>query len=362
MKKQKYLFLAAIAIVAMIAVIFFGCEKDKTDSTTQLNKTETLELSSRIEEFQMMQELVDSGNKTDDVMSVEEMRQILDIMVNYEHSRHMISCERNVLDTLYVTMPRVDQDGNVKATDVVATYESLVLELVKHIEMAQDGRNIPSYFSIVMPVGNRGEWCIKVVFLRGAEKRETKNNRSICDDEGPFLDGEDYWYWGDSLGKCKYDPVTCTSDAAQQLSEEFEFVIPAGHQGESYYIWNVVHAIYRPCSIPIPDINSDYYVDPDMEDCADTWLFYYVSSNNDDLCIFWDELNCYWRSINRNIVAPSAPLHYYPGPTPVINIPYHCCHINSYGFNDANYYYKVHAAHVIYCCIDWYETPDPPLN
>lgn len=364
MKKHKKLLFVTMIIVAVVATFFVGCKKEKTEVLNNPEKSETQELHNRIKAFQTLCDAVNSGTKADGTMTVEEMRQILDLTSNYEYSQHMTYCVGTVLDTLHVAMPIVDNEGNVSENDVVATYSAFETELQKCLAAVNDGKNLPSYFSILMPEnGAKDIDEIEIVFIRGIEGEYPKENaKSRDDDDGPFIEGIDYWHWGDSLGLCKPDPISCTSDAAQQLSEEFVFVIPDEHQGESYTISNVVHAIYRPCNHAVPDYESIYYVDPNMEDCAETWLFCNISDFDDDICLLWYELNCYWRSIIRNIVDPSAPLHYAPGGNPALAPPYHCCIIDPRSFQFETYYFKIHTAHVIYCDICWTGNETPPIH
>lgn len=368
--KKKNLFIATLLVVAATTIAVVSCKKEKNETRSQHEKTEMQSLVNRIKVFQTLCESVQSGIKADGVMSVEEMRQNLDLTANYEHSEHMTYCENTILDTLYLAMPPVDEDGNVAEMDVVATYEAFETELGKHMEMCNDGRILPSYFSIVMPEkGVRAEEGIRIVFLRGEEGQEAKGNRNTCDGDGPFNGPYDYWYWGDNLGRCKWDPYNATADATDVLSQHFGFVIPEEHLGESYFVYNVVHVNYRPCDRDVQYGYSLYYEDPNMEDCADTWLFCHITSIPVDLCIDWNELNCYWRSINRNIVDADAPLHYtYLSDHYNVPVPYHCCYIswnrfyveNDYG--RLGHYYQIHVAHVTYCDVSWAENPLPPFD
>lgn len=364
MKKMKIMLLSTMVIVAMAATFFVGCKKEKNEALTQPEKTEAQTLMNQIMAFQTLCESVNSGMKTEGVMSVEEMRQNFDLITNYEHSEHLTCCVNTVLDTLYLAMPPVDENGNITNMDAVTTYETFETEFQNHMEMVNDGRNIPSYFSIVMPEKTgKAEENITIVFLRGEERKEAKNSRNTLDDDGPFIQGLDNWYWGNNLGRCKWEIVNAHSDAAEQLTEEFVFVIPPEHQGENYLISNVFHVNYRPCEPNIPTITSQYYVDTDMEDCADTWLFCYRTTDSIDFCVMYSELNCYWRSIERNIVDPDAPLHFILHPDyNSLQVPYHTCSIHWNRFsrieNNGLYYYQVHYAHVIYCNILW-NGPNP---
>ena len=364
--KKSILFSIFVMVVA-VTVAVVSCKKEWHETVNLSEKTETQTLMYQIKAFQTLRESVKSGIKAEGYMSVEEMRHNLDLTANYEHSEHMTYCENTILDTLYLAMPPVDEDGNVKVSDVLATYETFEAELQQHMERVDDGSSLPSYFGIVMPgKDEKAEDCIAVVFLRGEEGKEAKGDRNTLDGDGPFLEDLDTWYWGGDLGKCKWDPYNATSDASEQLSYKFGFVIPEEHQGQNYYVYDVVHMNYRPCN---PDVFvgfSNYYVDPNMEDCADTWLYCHVSSVPVDPCLYWDELNCYWRSIKRNIVDPDAPLHYATIHHGNILVPYHCCLIGWYRFYHEferfGQYYQIHVAHVTYCNIHWEESPLPPVD
>lgn len=360
MNRRKLFFaIMVMAIATIVAAVVVSCKKEKTNVTYENSDKEVAALINRINEFQELRDAIHFGNRNGGTMTVEEMRQILDLTSNYEYSQHMSYCVGTILDTLRIPMPTVDSEGNVSENDVVATYEAFETELQKCMDAANDGRDVPSYFSILMPKdGERDINEIEIVFIRGMLGDNAKGNNNR-DNDGPFLEDIDNWFWGDSLGLCKSYPYDCTSDAAQQLSEEFVFVIPAEHQGESYTISDVFHVNYKPCSHPIPNITSHYYIDPYMEDCADTWLFLYYSPYEDESpCIPWDEMNCYWRSINRNIVDPSAPLHFYQN----YASPYHCCIIEPQKFYFDGDYFKVHVAHVIYCDIQWSGNVTPPID
>ena len=352
MKKYSSIVVVAILIVATAATLFIGCKKEKDEAQSQPEKTETQALMDKIKVFQTIREYVNSGIKTEGVMTIEEMRQYLDLMSNYEHSEHMTCCVNTVLDTLFLAMPLVNADGNVTNTDVVETYETFETELQKCMESISDGRNIPSYFSIIMPQKiEKAEEKITVVFVRGVESNDAKGNRNTMDDDEPFIENVDNWTWGENLGLCKGNPLNATSDAAQRLSEQFYFEVPEEHQGELYYVFDVNHTNYRPCLLELPTVSSEHRVDTLMEDCADTWLFYQTSLNPEEPCIRWFEMNCFWRSINRNIVDLNAPLHYHDYNN--MTLPYHTCSIIDYKFLENGYIHYVHYAHVIYCNILW---------
>ena len=359
MKKIR-IFFAILAVALVTAVAIVSCKKEQNKVASLADTSEAMTLMNRIKLFHELCEAVNAGIKAEGTMTLEEMRQILDLTSNYDYSKHMTSCENTILDTLYVPMPPVDEEGNVTEMDVVSTYETFETELQQLMAKVEDNRDVHSYFSIVMPKDvERAEGYITVVFIRGEESKEARGGRNTYDEDGPFVEGND-WYWGDDLGLCKWDPVNATADATDMLSNKFGYVIPEGHQDEIYFVQNVMHVNYRPCEHLVPYVSSHYYVDINMEDCADTWLFYYASLSPSDLCLMWYDLNCYWRSINRNFVDSGAPLHHPDFNT--TNSPYHCCFITWHRFYADGYYHQVHVAHVTYCDVVWENDPLPPVD
>lgn len=363
MKNTKAILHMAILIVVLVATFFVGCKKEKNEDLTQPKKTEAQALINKITAFQTLCESVDSGVKTEGVMSVEEMRQNLDLVTNFEHSEHMTPCVNTVLDTLYIAMPPVDIDGNITNMDVVTTYETFEKELLNRMETINDGRHIPSYFSILMPEKNaKAEENITIVFVRGEERIESKGSRNILDEDEPFIEDFDDWIWGMNYGFCKPDLINATTDASERLSLQFQFETPPEHQGEIGVISDVFHVNYRPCSDEIDNITSEFYIDNEMEDCADTWLFFQPTIVPENfLCILAFEMNCFWHSIHRNIADASAPLNSHEHPyLHNLEVPYHECSIHWSQFRNTkidspyyDYYFQVHYAHVIYCNLHW---------
>ena len=354
MKKMYKTVVMATLVVMTVAAILVGCKKEKNENTTaKANNSEASALLHRIEAFQALRDAVNAGAKTDGSMTVEEMRQILDLTTNYEHSEHMAYCENTILDTLHVTMPAIDGEGNVSESDVVATYNAFEMALERCMTAANDGRDVPSTFSIVMPeVGAKDDEDIDIVFVRGTESTE----RGTTSD-GPFSKD---WFWGKGLGLCKPNPFnTDEGDATTRLTPYFAFHPDPQHQGQTYILSNVIHTVYRPCQQLVPYITSIYYVDTLM-DCADTWLYCLLTNDIlDDRCLFYDDLNCYYESIMRNIVAPGAPLHFAPIASAAPPA-YYACIIDwrefpAWGLE--NSFYKIHIAIVTYADVIWTDNP-----
>ena len=353
MKKKTIMCVATLIVAAIVSVTVVSCKKDKDGMVTKTTNSEAQALLNRIEAFQTLRDAVNSGAKADGSMTVEEMRQALDLVSNYEHSEHMTYCLNTVLDTLHVAMPVVDGEGRVSETDVVATYNAFETALEKCMLGVKDGMDVPSYFSIVMPKsGAKDDDDINIVFLRG-EADEAPGYEEHTS-EGPFREGDNF-VWGGNGGYC--DPpmgINIATDAAKELTKKFKYTPDPEHIGQTYIPYNVEHIGYAPCADTALLPGYVYYVDPNMDDCAPTWLFYY--EGEDDPCIYYDEMNCYWRSIRRNIALPYAPLHYGP----LTNSPYHECRIIDWVYYRRTR--KVHLAYVVYCQKTWSEPILPPVH
>lgn len=299
----KNMVVAAVAVATAVAILV-SCKKEKNEGTVvRFNSSEVNILLNRIKSFKHLRETVNAGAKTNGSMTVEEMRQILDLTSNYEHSEHMTYCVNTVLDTLHVTMPAIDGEGNVSETDVVATYNAFETALEECMLAVNDGREVPSKFSIVMPDSNaKDDEDIAIVFTRGEASEDSLTN------DYPFSQGDDR-IWGRDLGMCDPIGLNCTSDAADKLTECFTFDRTPPQEGMVLILTNTHYVTYTVYYKPPFDW---YYWDPIVTTpCTDHWLFYYVGPVTDEPCITWEELNCYWSNINSEVVNPTAPLHYH---------------------------------------------------
>lgn len=249
--KKTIMCVAALIVAAIVSVTVVSCKKDK-DEVVKATNSEAQALLNRIEAFQTLRDAVNSGVKADGSMTVEEMRQALDLVSNYEHSEHMTYCLNTTLDTLHVAMPAVDGEGYVSNADVVATYNAFETALETCMLGVKDGMDVPSYFSIVMPeIGTKDNEDIDVVFLRG-EADEAPGNEEHTSN-GPYREGIDDWKWGLDLGPC--DPTGYTGrmiDAADKLTQQFVFTPDSQHQGQTCILQNVEHVVYTPSDYNLP--------------------------------------------------------------------------------------------------------------
>ena len=154
--KKSIMCVAALIVAAIVSVTVVSCKKDKDEVVTKATNSEAQALLNRIEAFQTLRDAVNSGAKADGSMTVEEMRQALDLVSNYEHSEHMTYCENTVLDTLHVAMPAVDGEGYVSNADVVATYNAFETALEKCSSRLMTNFFISEYeiFSFVNSISN----------------------------------------------------------------------------------------------------------------------------------------------------------------------------------------------------------------
>lgn len=354
MKKKTIICFAALIIAAIVSVTVVSCKKDK-DEVVKATNSEARALLNRIEAFQTLRDAVNSGEKVDGSMTVEEMRQALDLVSNYEHSEHMTYCLNTVVDTLHIAMPTVDNDGYVSSVDVVETYNAFEIALEKCMFGVKDGMDVPSYFSIVMPkAGAKNDDDIDVVFTRG-EAEEFPGYDYLR----PFIEGDDY-KWGFGLGHCFGDSSLRITDAAMELTRILKFCPDDQHQGLSYLPVNVEYAKYKSVDVNYGILHDYQYYEDTFSNCSIAWLFYawgHYDFDNEP-CILHDEMNCYYNDFRRIMILPNSPLHFGVN----TNSPYFECTIDSQFFDIVNNNgdgaeLRVHLATIKYCTLLWSETP-----
>lgn len=305
--KKSILCVAALIVAAIVSVTVVSCKKDKDEVVTKATNSEAQALLNRIEAFQTLRDAVNSGAKTDGSMTVEEMRQALDLVSNYEHSEHMTYCLNTVLDTLHVAMPAVDGEGYVSNADVVATYNAFETALEKCMFGVNDGMDVPSLFSIVLPeIGTKDGNVIEIVFTRGEESEDN-------DVRYPFEEGDDY-KWGKWQGPCDSLQVSIPTDAAYELSQKFLPNLPPIPSGWLMAVTGVEYVTYTPYQDELLNPSNGWkYWEPSVTPpCSDHWLYYICGEFSIEPCIPWYEMNCYYNNINTYVVLETGPLHYSP--------------------------------------------------
>ena len=350
---KKSFKLAALFVAAAISVAVVSCQKDKETEepvASQSQNSEAKELLNRIYAFQELRDDINSGAKSGESMTLEELRDNIDLTFNFEHSQHAIPFDYATLDTFYVRMPQTDANGNVSVADAIATYNAFETSLENLLANVEDDSNLAKNFSIKFPeTGAKNEDAIEVVFTRG------EGGGVYPHDGGPFTKGDDY-IWGGMLGHC--DPSQNTgriTDAANELTRKFQFTPDEEHEGMICIPYNIVYAKYTPYEGEWDEYT--YYADSTIT-CADYWLFLDFGNSEEEPCIMHDEMNCYWRSIIRNIVSPNAPLHY----SPENNIPYYECIIEPYKYlayyDDKGAAIRMHNVTIKYANVAWFSTAE----
>ncbi len=348
--KTKRFFIATLLVVAAVAAAVVSCKKEKTNVTYENSDKEVAALINRINEFQELRDAIHFGNRNGGTMTVEEMRQILDLTSNYEHSQHMTYCQNTILDTLRIAMPTIDDNGNVSETDVVSTYDAFETALQQRMESISDDRIIPSFFSIMMPQTETKCNDIEIVFTRG-QKGEFPSDRF----RSPTVDGpfEDICLtWGLNGGHCNPTPgINITWDAADELSTCFAFDLTPPGPHYTLITYNVEYVNF----IGTDDIqgNWTYWIPPTFISPCDFWLFYYSGVSSIEPCMCEDDLNCEWIGINTYIVSESGEKHY----SPTYHSPYFECTIEDHTENCPDcktICYRFHTARVKYAGYYWY--------
>lgn len=332
---NKYFKIAALFVAAAISVAVVSCQKDKETEepvASQSQNSEAKELLNRIYAFQELRDDINSGAKSGESMTLEELRDNIDLTFNFEHSQHATPFDCATLDTFYVRMPQTDANGNVSAADAIATYNAFETSLENLLANVEDETNFAKNFSIKFPeTGTKNEDAIEVVFTRGI-------NDGFQSSMGPFGTRDNY-IWGKLLGYC--DPSQNTgrnTDAANELTKKFQ-----SSDNDFNLISNVEYVAYKAYDdndwfLP----NYIYYEDTTLT-CGHTWLFVY--SGDDDPCILYNEMNCYWNHIMNNVVSINGPLHYGPK----TGYPFYECLIEAKTIFDAKRAVKMHTLCVTYC-------------
>lgn len=327
---NKYFKIAALFVAAAISVAVVSCQKDKETEepvASQSQNSEAKELLNRIYAFQELRDDINSGAKSGESMTLEELRDNIDLTFNFEHSQHATPFDYATLDTFYVRMPQTDANGNVSAADAIATYNAFETSLENLLANVEDDSNLAKNFSIKFPeTGTKNEDAIQVVFTRG--------ERNLYPSTGPFVKGDNF-YWGNMLGYCNPTPNANKTDAANELTKKFQ-----NSDGGFNLISNVEYVAYKAYDdndwfLP----NYIYYEDTTLT-CGHTWLFVY--SGDDDPCILYNEMNCYWNHIMNNVVSINGPLHYGPK----TGYPYYECMVDSKTIFDGKRVVKMHILNV----------------
>ena len=346
--KKRLFTIATLFVAAAISVAVVSCQKDKeTENENQTmvksSNDDAKELLNRIYAFQSLRDDINSGAKSGESMTLDELRDNIDLTFNFEHSQHATPFDYATLDTFYVKMPDVDANGNVTAAEAIATYNAFETNLENLMANVDDDSDLAKNFSIKFPeAGAKSGDDIEVVFTRGERKDPSAES-------DPFEEGDDY-IWGKMLGYCDPQPTARDTDAANELTRIFQFTPDEEHEGMIGIIHDIEYVGYKSYEDPENRFHRHIYYNDTTLKCGHRWLFYYSSYGTDEPCVMYDEMNCYSRSNDRIFVSADGDLHWglYSGST------YHECIIRWVEFiDDDGLIHKLHLADVIYAKITW---------
>lgn len=350
----KHLVVLLLAFATMTC-LFFGCNKEKNENTIDPNQVKASAMMKRINDFQELRDAINSGVKSSGVMTVEEMRQAIDVTFNYEHSEHMTYCDHTILDTFYIAMPNVDENGNVTEMDAVNTYNAFETELERLMLSVNDGMNTPSCFSIIMPnTGAKDDGEIKIVFTRGQQGDQTQQALPEMFASGPGL----CLYWGYGLGCCNsVNPIICQfDDATDFLSQLFQFSETPPGPSYTLILCNVEYVTYTAYDYPYNSFGWVYWEPTTPPSCADHWLYVAYGEYDTEPCICWDELGCYYSTVSQH-VADSENGELYFSPTyhsPFFECSFDWHHLYNPNSQPEKRSVRIHSLEIKYADYYWY--------
>jgi hypothetical protein len=357
MNKYRSIIFASIVIVVSVVALLVGCKKEKVETTSHNNITRpnTHIMLNYINHFMELRDAQNSGKKIEGTMTVNEMRQTLSLIANYEHSEHETHCGNTTLDTLYIAMPPVDRTGAVNNSDVIDAYNAFEKALQGCIDNTNDGNVIPSLFSVTLPqVESKENDKIRIVFTRGKKSEQDPNNTTVV---GPIEDL--CLVWGLDGGLCNpVPPINYLWDAADELSTYF---IPVNtNPGNGVYqIFTDVEYVEYIATETFMVENTDfqnykYWIPSHAITPCTYWLFYLSGIiNGDEPCLCEDEMNCEWYNINRFIVDDDGELHFSTN----LHCEYYSCTVLDHYLQDKNHGDSIcdryHTARVCYADYFW---------
>ena len=338
---KKTFKLAALFVAAAISVAVVSCNKDKETEepvASQSQNSEAKALLNRIYTFQELRNDINSGAKSGESMTLEELRDNIDLTFNFEHSQHAIPFDYATLDTFYVRMPQVDANGNVSAADAIATYNAFETSLENLLANVEDDSNLAKNFSIKFPeTGTKNEDAIQVVFTRGTEGTSYPWF-------APFEEGDDY-IWGKDLGRCDYG-LTDITDAANELTKKIHNNSPAAVYDTYYSPYKIDYVKFTPHQDNI--YLSDYiYIEQKNYPYSHIyWLFYVSGEFDEEPCVYHYELNQEYNNFFATHMNVNGRYHYHPT---YEGIPYFDCVIHDeHLYNPAKRSDRIHTAWVLY--------------
>lgn len=339
---KKHLKLATLFVAAAISVAVVSCQKDKepeneNQTVVKSSNDDAKELLNRIYAFRSLRDDINSGAKSGESMTLEELRDNIDLTFNFEHSQHATPFDYATLDTFYVKMPNVDADGNVTAAEAIATYNAFETNLENLMANVDDDSDLAKNFSIKFPeAGAKSGDDIEVVFTRGTEGEKYPWF-------APFEEGDDY-IWGKNLGRCDHE-LTEVTDAANELTKKIHQNSPAATSKSFYSPYKIDYVKFTPHPDNIHLSDYIYIEQKNYPYSSIYWLFYVGGEFDEEPCEYYYELNQEYNNFFATHMNTNGQYHYHP----TYGIPYFDCLINDeHLYNPAKRSDRMHTAWVLY--------------
>lgn len=285
---------AMMMFVATIAAITVSCKKEES---ARLNNgaAQTGQRMSPMEQnvldFLADYDAMKRGAKfEEEAVCPEEACRLWETTLNYCYSFSNGTLSSMRLDTVRVTMPKVNEEDRLDYDIVMKTYENIVdavRETYKTINM--EGKTLQFVMmSIENGTAKDGNDEVVITMNTGSSNLTGIGSTTMPDTwyQGPFVEGDD-WIWGLNRGKC--DGSVTIGDAAQQLT------LAIGH-------YDTIHwAEYVPCHGCQPYFIIDPRIEKYLYPTADSaWLFYVNGLTVEEAntyCIPWEDMNMYYERI-----------------------------------------------------------------
>lgn len=343
--KKTFFSIATLFVAAAISVAVVSCQKDQeTENENQTvvksSNDDAKELLNRIYAFQSLRDDINSGAKSGESMTLEELRDNIDLTFNFEHSQHATPFDYATLDTFYVKMPDVDANGNVTAAEAIATYNAFESELENLMANVDDDSDLAKNFSIKFPeAGAKSGDDIEVVFTRGTEGTSYPWF-------APFEEGDDY-IWGYKLGRCDQG-LSSITDAANELTKKIHNNSPAAVYDTYYSPYKIEYVKFTPYQ-DNDDLSDYIYIEQDNYPYSFVYWLLCISGNLEyEPCEYHYELNQEYNNFFATHMNPNGQYNHHPQN----GLPYYDClikpeHLGNNG-NPTTTDKRIHTAWVLY--------------
>nr|NQU89974.1 hypothetical protein [Bacteroidota bacterium] len=308
MKKITIVFTALILTATVAVISLHSCKKEQLEKTSYpVNSIshEDLQINNLILNFREKVDYIRDhpDYKSGEWVDADSALWYLEATINYSHAFPNEYYKQMKVDTAYLSIPTTD-GGMVDLDELAQKYD----EMKSMVSNSYHGSGFEEKGLVLVDLSEvsfkSDELTLKVETVTGESNNDPPLPGSITD--GPFEEGDNWWY-GEEAGKC--DPHTWVSDAAEQLYEAINNIIPEPTGG--YFFTNQIPVTIKGGNEEIRRQN-----DPNPQD---NYLDYYLYSaseeygtiNNNTLCLEYDEMNLYYNYL-KYLMFEKIPGMYVP--------------------------------------------------